>query len=190
MQIRKLEENITVYDNFISPQEINILLEYAKKSADSDWQEVTYHNEEMLKKSKTVYEKYQKFKKDWDKTTLLAKNIDILENIKLKVEKTLGISFLVTDDIYRIKKFENGRSIGVHFDNLQNAILELGIVIYLNDDFDGGEIYYPSLNIEYKPKAGSMIVHPANKLYSHGVKEVFGNTRYCLAFFAIKINIL
>jgi len=38
--------------------------------------------------------------------------------------------------------------------------------------------------LSYKPQSRSMIIHPANEEYRHGINEVIGNTRYCLAFFA------
>jgi len=67
------------------------------------------------------------------------------------------------------------------------AITDYGVVIYLNDDFEGGEIYYTDLGIEYKPSAGDLIIH--NARISHEVKEVISGTRYCYPTFLIK-NVL
>ena len=51
--------------------------------------------------------------------------------------------------------------------------IRYGIVIYYNDDYEGGEIEYPELAITYKPKARSLILHGGNIL--HGPKKVIGN---------------
>lgn len=51
--------------------------------------------------------------------------------------------------------------------------IRYGIVIYYNDDYEGGEIEYPELNIVYKPKARSLIMHGGNIL--HGPKKVIGD---------------
>lgn len=55
-----------------------------------------------------------------------------------------------------------------------------GIAIYLNDDFEGGELIYPDLNLSVTPKAGSMVIHDAN--LKHQVFPVLGN-RYSITSF-------
>jgi hypothetical protein len=59
-----------------------------------------------------------------------------------------------------------------------------GIVIYINDDYVGGEIEYTKKNIVFKPKAGMMIVHPGTEEYSHRVLQVKENPRYFISVFA------
>jgi len=48
--------------------------------------------------------------------------------------------------------------------------IRYGIVIYYNDDYLGGEIHYPSLEISHKPKARSLVMHGGN--IPHGTKKV------------------
>jgi len=54
-------------------------------------------------------------------------------------------------------------------------------LFYLNDSYDGGEIYFPNFSYSFKPKAGSLITFPANKEYSHGVTEVKNDKRFTIA---------
>lgn len=49
-------------------------------------------------------------------------------------------------------------------------------VIYLNNDFDGGQIYFPETNEYYHPVPGSLVLFPALTL--HGVKASRGGGRY------------
>jgi hypothetical protein len=181
-----VDNNIKIYDNFITEYEKNVLLNYAKASDDSSWIKIKHQKEELLKKSPERYNRYLQYVKDWDKTTLMITDHKIVEEIKTRCQEVIGNDLLITEDIYRIKRLTDKRSISTHFDDSQNFSLALGIVIYLNDNFDGGEIYYPNQDFFYKPKERSMIIHPATEEYTHGVKEVVGNTRYCLAFFATK----
>ena len=53
-----------------------------------------------------------------------------------------------------------------------------GIVVYINDDYEGGEIYYVNQDIIYKPKAGDLIIHSSEEKCRHGVKEVISGIRY------------
>lgn len=57
----------------------------------------------------------------------------------------------------------------------------LSSVIYLNDDYEGGELYFKDLDIYIKPEAGDYITFPGNRHYQHGVTEVTGAVRYTLS---------
>jgi len=54
------------------------------------------------------------------------------------------------------------------------------LVVYLNDDFEGGEIVYPTKNITYKPVKGSAVIHPAGAEHIHKVNPVTKGDRYAL----------
>jgi len=67
-----------------------------------------------------------------------------------------------------------------------------GVVIYLNDDYDGGEIFYTKQNITYKPIAGDIIIHSAEEHCEHGVNPVKIGSRYSISSSIrkkIKVNI-
>jgi predicted 2-oxoglutarate/Fe(II)-dependent dioxygenase YbiX len=57
-------------------------------------------------------------------------------------------------------------------------------VLYLNDEYSGGEIYYPNLDIEIKAPAGSLVIHPSDILHTHGVRKVLGGSRFTMTMFA------
>jgi len=56
-------------------------------------------------------------------------------------------------------------------------------VIYLNDDYEGGEIYFPNLGIELKPQPRSLIVFPGTLFFLHGVRRVDRGMRHTIASF-------
>jgi hypothetical protein len=56
-------------------------------------------------------------------------------------------------------------------------------ILYLNDNYGGGEIYFPQHEIEISPQAGSLLLFEGSHEYLHGVKEItFGNRYTILAF--------
>jgi hypothetical protein len=55
-------------------------------------------------------------------------------------------------------------------------------VVYLNDDFDGGELVFPKIGYSYKPVAGSCIIFPSHTGYSHYVDSVLTGKRIVLPF--------
>jgi len=55
---------------------------------------------------------------------------------------------------------------------------DLNSLFYHNDDFVGGELYYPEFDIEVKPKPGLAVFHPGDVNYLHGVKMIESGLRY------------
>lgn len=53
-------------------------------------------------------------------------------------------------------------------------------VFYLNDIKEGGETYFNKFDISVKPKAGSMILFPANYAYLHEARSVKNKTKYVI----------
>lgn len=56
-----------------------------------------------------------------------------------------------------------------------------GTVVYLNDNFTGGELYYPEIDFKIKAVSGSLIIHKSE--YFHGVFPVKTGIRYMLTLF-------
>lgn len=56
--------------------------------------------------------------------------------------------------------------------------------MYLNDDYDGGEISFLDESagkiVKYKPKAGDVIVFPSGEPYYHGIHQVYNGDRYII----------
>jgi hypothetical protein len=59
-----------------------------------------------------------------------------------------------------------------------NYIVDYGSIMYLNDDYEGGEIFFPAYGIHLKPKSGTLIFFPSSQLYAHGVTEIISGIRY------------
>ena len=121
----------------------------------------------------------------------LVKNTEISNLIQNSVSDLFWGQYDVYDGDTIVRQ-SPGDQMHVHCDNpwLDNVLSESsvpenafniwGSVLYLNE-FEGGEIYYPRLNIQYKPKPGDLIIHPTISLYEHGTKPVLGsNKRYIM----------
>jgi predicted 2-oxoglutarate/Fe(II)-dependent dioxygenase YbiX len=56
----------------------------------------------------------------------------------------------------------------------------LSVLLYLNDDYEGGEIEFRHSGLKFKPEAGSVLFFPSNFLYVHEVYPVTKGPRYAL----------
>lgn len=77
-------------------------------------------------------------------------------------------------DAFFIKKYNTGVGMGAHFDKYPEADNEttLSAVVYVNDDYTGGEIYFPDYDLAIKPEAGSILFFPSTADYLHESKPV------------------
>jgi hypothetical protein len=55
---------------------------------------------------------------------------------------------------------------------------DINSIIYWNENFEGGEFYYPEFDMEIKIQAGLAIAHPGDIHYLHGVKKIISGERW------------
>lgn len=60
---------------------------------------------------------------------------------------------------------------------------DLSSLFYLNDDYEGGELYFPLQGVQFKPKKGAAYFFPGDMNYIHGVTEIKNGIRYTVPFF-------
>lgn len=54
---------------------------------------------------------------------------------------------------------------------------DISTVLFLNDDFEGGEFVFPAWNISIKPEPGLLVAFPSTHHYLHGVQPVTSGER-------------
>lgn len=71
---------------------------------------------------------------------------------------------------YGINKYYENMYMGPHVDwNEFNSDITYTIVVYLNDDYEEGELFFvnPEINLKIKPKKGSIVMFPSVEPYLH-----------------------
>jgi len=61
---------------------------------------------------------------------------------------------------------------------------DLSIIFYINDEFEGGELIFPNLHIQIRPKPGMMVCFPSDQNYLHGVTPIKSGVRYSMVSWA------
>lgn len=119
-----------------------------------------------------------------DKLSSFSRN-EIHKNVEA-YKKLLGYSghAFEKDNKYfslHISKYVDGGGIGSHRDvNISEEDGNYTAIIYLNDEYDGGELGFPDLGIEVKPKSGDMLIFPGK--YLHYANESRNGTKYLTIF--------
>lgn len=78
-----------------------------------------------------------------------------------------------------INKYMPGAEMGPHTDSYNGVAQEVrSVLLYLNDDYEGGEIEFPNHGIKIKPKAGSILIFPPLPPYTHIAHVVKSNNKW------------
>jgi hypothetical protein len=84
-------------------------------------------------------------------------------------------------ETYSLLRYQPGEKYNLHYDGGTETSRSISVLIYLNDDYEGGEIDFPNFNTKIKPKAGTMILFPSNYAYAHIAHPVVLGTKYVIA---------
>jgi len=77
-------------------------------------------------------------------------------------------------------KYGPGQHFQEHADHGFSYIATVSLVAYPNDDYEGGELFFPKLNLSIKPKAGDLYIFPSTFLFSHRAMPVHSGTKYSI----------
>jgi len=72
-----------------------------------------------------------------------------------------------------------GTHFKVHADHGPTYVCTISVVVYLNDDYEGGDIWFPRMNnLSIKPKAGDIVVFPSTYIYEHASQDMVSGVKY------------
>lgn len=82
----------------------------------------------------------------------------------------------------QLVKYVPGSHIRTHTDSgTKFSRRVMSVVAYLNHDYEGGHLCFPSLDFQIKPLAGSAVIFPSD--YPHSVRVVSAGLRYAFVTF-------
>ena len=181
-------------ENFLSKEQLDIFFDIINDTSQEDWEVEYYAN-----LSKFCIEKFGRS----DVDNLVAegkfeitqnwkdKNFNILKQPITKVLHNALNSMVIDSDselhlsgFATIQRMQEGVELKAHTDQHTDPSIKYATILYLNDDYADGELFFPNLDIQLKPKAGTLVFFPGDEEYKHGVKHVGqGPIRYVLVGF-------
>ena len=90
----------------------------------------------------------------------------------------VGIQYF---EAFNFVKYDGpGTHFKIHADHGPAYVTTVSVVAYINDDYEGGEIYFPRFNLTIKPQAGDVIVFPSTYVYEHASQDMISGTKYAI----------
>ena len=169
-------------DNFLNENDIKILIDYYDDTFKRRLSRHPFWDKRVLQCHSITQPKVRK---------LIA---SIQYKVIIKCCKFFNEEYVYPDHT-DIVTWRSGMELKPHVDNMHiyNPYLkhntphrDYSSIIYLNDNYEGGNTIFPNQNYKTTPKAGKLIVFPSGSSHPHGVTEVTSGVRYTLAMWFTK----
>jgi Rps23 Pro-64 3,4-dihydroxylase Tpa1-like proline 4-hydroxylase len=184
-----IDDPKSVIDKIENLEQKRLEAESYKSEFVKPWQVWDYDNGN---KEKTVFcwQKFLPKPEDIQKTDLFYKEQFEISSILFDgLEKGLKHYFSIypyaekniksREKTMHLLKYKESGFLPAHSDHGISSRV-LSALLYLNDDYEGGNIRFPHAGIDIKPEAGSLLFFPSNFVYVHEVDAVTSGTRYSL----------
>lgn len=179
----KLEDFLQVFDNVLSPENCNLILNEYKNS--SEWLDTYTGDGKVSKHTRNCME--ISISQDF----IINQNLDVRKNLdNLVFESVRNIisnyndivpTFRIDIDTgYQLLRYNEGEFYIQHTDSFKEQQRSLSCSIQLNEDYDGGEFALFDREIMIRTKPGSAVVFPSNFMYPHEIMPVSKGTRYSI----------
>lgn len=159
-------DSIVIIPNFLSEQEIDYLM-----ASLSDENMRTFVSQKDENDNPTNWMNIYR---------LIVDKFKLIERIKTEVVKSYEFDRIESRDQWlSVVRWDKGTKLQLHVDDLgYETDNHIATLVYLNDDYDGGEVAFATHDVTVKPKTGDLLIFPGNMHYAHEVKEILSGTRY------------
>ena len=77
-------------------------------------------------------------------------------------------------------RYGEGQHFQEHADHGFSYSATVSLVAYANDDYEGGNLVFPKLGLDIKPKAGDLYIFPSTYLFSHRAMPVKSGMKFSI----------
>jgi hypothetical protein len=195
-ELKEIIDGIYYVDDFISDDELEQLWGIIDNADATDWGRDYVENLEETAMHVCGTKDYRScvakglmfMNENWiDKSLQVPGDIPSIFSNRIKDFFPDNISI---DPLRTIQRHYPGSMLDEHVDAENDPKLAYAAVIYLNDDFNGGDLYFPIKELKIRPKKKRLVLFDTSSDFLHGVKMVEpGPTRYAMAGFIYEIDV-
>lgn len=86
---------------------------------------------------------------------------------------------------HAVHRLYEGSQLKAHYDQYSDKLIEYAAILYVNEGYTAGALFFTHLNLEIYPEPGTLMIFPGTEEFHHGVHPVGpGPVRYNLPSFA------
>lgn len=197
--VQEVHSNILLVNNFLLDEELKEILDIIESTPEEAWKIEYLSNLKNFCMEKfgrddvenLVAEGKFEITQNWEDKNLNISNTEIQKKIYNRLNDLIVESNpnLELSGFATIQRMQQGVELKSHTDQDTDPSIRYATILYLNKEYNDGEIFFPNQGVEYKPEPKSMLLFPGTKDYEHGVKHVgIGPIRYVLVGFIKEKN--
>lgn len=191
--VKNISFGVNLYENTIPVEECYKYVTLLSNSLDGGLKKYSWlppEEEVEIRTSANDFVVTEEFLGPKDETNkdLYDMNSRVLDVIKTCVSdyaSSWGIEIHHYQDLNFVRYVAPTGYFAPHIDDSPHTVRSVSAVLYLNDDYDGGELVFTRLDdLTVKPKPGDLVVFPSTYLYEHKSNVVPKGTKYCVVSFS------
>ncbi len=103
-----------------------------------------------------------------------------LPSVIQKFTSHYGMHELIKNHDWIVLKYDKSNFFKNHIDDSPSFSRTLSVLIYLNDEYTGGELVFDNFDVSYRPSAGDVVIFSSAFPYRHRVEEITDGVRYVI----------
>jgi len=179
-----LDKNIIYYKDVISNP--NDVVKYFEEENSEKWEDWLSSDNKNIRHGFSKRVAFSDYHKDPKLITIANEVKDAITFAIKHYRSEISGKSVSIPPFFDIKKYTDGADMGMHADSEDNSDKKhplLSAVLYLNDEYVGGEIEFIRQGINLKALAGSLVIFPSVPPYYHRPMPVASGTKYMIPFF-------
>jgi hypothetical protein len=198
-KIEEITDDVVLIKEFLSKDEIDQIFNIIDSTANEEWF-IEYHanlkNFCMQKFGRDdvdnlVAEGKFEITQNWQDKNLNIAHYPFQKDLYNRLNKLVQVAndTIELSGFATIQRMQEGVKLTAHTDQDTDPSIRYAAILYLNDEYVDGELFFPNKDITLRPKPGEMLIFPGDKEHEHGVKHVGpGPIRYVLVGFIKEKN--
>jgi hypothetical protein len=177
-----ITDDILLVENFISQEELKEILDIINTTDEEEWF-VAYKEslaEFCLVKfgssdvEKMVAEGKYEITQGWDDKILNINQYPITRILQQRIQQLVdkADNTLQLGGMSTLQRMQEGVELKSHVDQDTDPSVRYATILYINDDYTNGELFFDNFDVKLRPKPGSLLVFPGDAKHKHGVKHV------------------
>jgi len=190
ISVVNLEFGVNVYQNALEPTQCYEFITTLNNNLDGagnySWRAVEPDQSLRSAVDFSISESVPETEEELNKTLhKINKTVsDVIKRCIDDYSKSWGIDINHYEPLNYVKYSYPSDYFEFHIDHSPNSVRTVSGVLYLNDNYDGGELHFPRLDgLMIKPKAGDFVVFPSTYLYGHESRPMRRGTKYSVVAF-------
>lgn len=189
---RGLPNSVKIVNNFVSPTECKQLIRFAEKQK-REW--LTVVDTERSKSGRRVMKRHPN--RVTELVELGKKRAKVVQWLQQACHEHLPKEVTPPQWIEtpQLLRYGPGGKYSMHSDAdnfcpdqkrfYRFIDRDFSMLIYLNDNYQGGGLKFNGLNFSYQPKAGDLVIFPSNHIFSHESLPIIQGNKYALVSWGV-----